>query len=276
MSQEDNKNQGVDLGEFIEFYLLDSQEQIEKLGAGLLQLEKEGGNIGLINDLFRSAHSLKGASGTMGFTPIVALTHAAEDLLDHLRQGKMEVSLEMIDVLLGVTDRVKAMLTQVELRQEITIEFEDLASAMRGLLNGDKPVKAEIVQTVEDEPEGVVDYVPINFALTQAESEKVKDALSLGRGVYQVDVKLGPNTMMKAVRAVMATQRLEGMGSVIKLFPSVEDLEVGSAEGFFMLVLCFRFNNGFLTRKRFINDFLLFGHDLRGNLRYNLSRLNKF
>lgn len=61
MSQDDDNNMGVDLGEFLEFYLLDSTEQIERLGAGLLQLEKEGGNIGLINDLFRSAHSLKGA-----------------------------------------------------------------------------------------------------------------------------------------------------------------------------------------------------------------------
>ncbi|MBC2721908.1 chemotaxis protein CheA [Desulfosporosinus sp.] len=238
MSQDDNNNLGVDLGEFIDFYLLDSQEQIEKLGAGLLQLEKEGGNIGLINDLFRSAHSLKGASGTMGFTPIVALTHAAEDLLDHLRQGKMDVSLEMIDTLLAVTDRVKAMLAQVEQRQEITIEFEDLASSMRGILKGDKPVKEEMIQTSETETEDLVEFVPVDFALTPSESEKVIDAHSLGRGVYQVHVKLGPNTLMKAVRAVMATQRVEGMGAVIKLLPSLEDLEVGDAEEFFMLVLC--------------------------------------
>ncbi|WP_170871646.1 Hpt domain-containing protein, partial [Desulfosporosinus metallidurans] len=75
-----------------------------------------------------SAHSLKGASGTMGFTPIVALTHAAEDLLDRLRQGKMEVSLEMIDILLAVTDKVKVMLAQVEQRLEITIDYEDVVS----------------------------------------------------------------------------------------------------------------------------------------------------
>ena len=238
MSQDDNQNMGVDLGEFIEFYLLDSQEQIEKLGAGLLQLEKEGENIGLINDLFRSAHSLKGASGTMGFTPIVALTHAAEDLLDHLRQGKMDVSLEMIDILLAVTDRVKAMLAQVEQRQEITVEFEDLASSMRDLLNGDKPAEPALTQNVQEDTKEVVKFVPVNFALTSSESEKVSDAQSLGHGVYQVDVKLGPNTLMKAVRAVMATQRLEGMGSVIKLLPSIEELEVGNAEEFFLLVLC--------------------------------------
>lgn len=215
MSQDDGENQGVDLGEFLEFYLLDSQEQIEKLGAGLLQLEKEGENVGLINDLFRSAHSLKGASGTMGFTPIVALTHAAEDLLDRLRQGKMEVSLEMIDVLLAVTDKVKAMLAQVEQHLEITIDYEDVVSSMKGLLNGKKAIEAETLD----------DFVPLDFSLAEAEYEKVNNAQIMGYGVYQVDVKLAPNTIMKAVRAVMATQRLEGMGTVIKLSPSVEDLE---------------------------------------------------
>jgi len=121
----------VELEGFIDFYLLDSREQIDTLGAGLLQLEKERRNIGLINDLFRTAHSLKGASGTMGFTSIVTITHAAEDLLNRLRQGKMDTSLDMINTLLAVTDRVKAMLTQVELRREITVAFEDLVSSIR-------------------------------------------------------------------------------------------------------------------------------------------------
>ncbi|KUO70121.1 MAG: chemotaxis protein CheA [Desulfosporosinus sp. BRH_c37] len=241
MSQDDDKNMGVDLGEFLEFYLLDSSEQIERLGAGLLQLEKEGGNIGLINDLFRSAHSLKGASGTMGFTPIVAMTHAAEDLLDRLRQGKIEVSLEMIDILLAVTDRVKAMLAQVEQRQEITIGSEDLVSSMRALLNGEIAVAAENSQQVQgedEEEEAMVKFIPLDFSLTQTEEEKLNEAHLLGHGVYQVEVKLAPGTLMKAVRAVMATQRLEGIGTVIKLFPSVEDLEVKNAEEFFLLLVC--------------------------------------
>jgi len=156
MDQNVNKNMRVDLEEFIDFYLLDSREQIDTLGAGLLQLEREGGNIELINDLFRSAHSLKGASGTMGFTAIVTMTHAAEDLLDRLRQGKLDVSIEMIDILLAVTDRVKAMLTQVELRQEITIAFEDLVKSMKALSNRDKLVVSEnslLVQAEQDTTE---------------------------------------------------------------------------------------------------------------------------
>lgn len=237
MSQDGDQKLGVDLGEFLEFYLLDSQEQIDKLGAGLLQLEKEGNNIGLINDLFRSAHSLKGASGTMGFTSIVALTHSAEDLLDRLRQGKMEVSLSMVDVLLAVTDRVKAMLNQVERREEISEDYQDLVDEMKALINGefrvspDKREKDPIVESQENQ------YIPVDFQLTSEEKNQISNALEMGHGVYQVDVKFTPNTLMKAVRAVMAVQRMENLGKVVKLLPSVEDLEAGSQESFALLAL---------------------------------------
>ena len=130
---QDISSKKIDFGDFLEFFLLDSQEQIDKLGAGLLQLEKDGENIAIINELFRSAHSLKGASGTMGFTPIVELTHNAEDLLDKLRLGHIRVTNEIIDVLLVVTDKVKLMLAQIKQNLPITEDYGDLVSIMKTL-----------------------------------------------------------------------------------------------------------------------------------------------
>lgn len=236
MGDDDQKNIGVDLGEFLEFYLLDSQEQIEKLGAGLLQLEKEGNNSALINDLFRSAHSLKGASGTMGYTSIVALTHSAEDLLDRLRQGKIEVSMDLIDVLLSMTDRVKAMLAQVEQHVEISVEYQDIVDEMKALLNGGgSAVPKQVIEKISEETNN--DFVPLDFLLSKEEKATIIDAISLGHIIYQLDVKFSPNTLMKAVRAVMAVQRMENLGTVVKALPSVEELENGSYESFSILVL---------------------------------------
>ncbi|HWQ71512.1 MAG TPA: chemotaxis protein CheA [Desulfitobacteriaceae bacterium] len=238
MNGDENNTQNLELGEFLEFYLLDSQEQVEKLGAGLLELEKEGNNISLINDLFRSAHSLKGASGTMGFTPIVKLTHAAEDLLDRLRQGIMNVSMDMIDLLLAVTDRVKAMLAQVELNKEITTEYEDLVSGMKELLNagpGREAVKQTFAATNSNPPNS--GFTPLDFALLSEEWEKVNDAQSMGHIIYQVDIVLAPDTLMKAVRAVMVMQKIESMGTVVKVLPGIEDLETSNTERFSLLFI---------------------------------------
>ena len=275
MSEDENQSSGIDVGEFLDFFLLDSQEQVDRLGAGLLDLEKEGNNITLINDLFRSAHSLKGAAGTMGFTPIVELTHAAEDLLDRLRQGKIDVTMKMIDILLAVTDKVKAMLSQVEQREEITEDSGDLVTAIRDLIAGKSqeasankttgsapqeggdpvvaPVSAEEAfqaakqdemsaqiqsERSEEQAETLEQNVPTyDFQLAGTEKTQIADARDLSRGIYQIDVVLSPNTLMKAVRAVMVLQRMENMGTVAKVSPSVEEMETGNVDKFYILLI---------------------------------------
>jgi len=235
MSQDDKKNMGIDLEDFLEFYLLDSQEQVDRLGSGLLQLERDGENIALVNELFRSAHSLKGASGTMGFTPIVELTHTAEDLLDKLRQGRIPVTNEIIDVLLAVTDKVKLMLAQVEQRVDITEEYGYLKEQMQALAEtgalSQSQVKAKTVAAKE------TDMKQADFSLTAVERSIVEEALVKGQAIYQIEVLLAPNTLMKAVRAVMVIQRLEPLGSVVKILPSIEDLETANVDRFYLLLI---------------------------------------
>jgi two-component system chemotaxis sensor kinase CheA len=235
MSQEENKTTGIDLEDFLEFYLLDSQEQVERLGSGLLQLEKDGENIALINELFRSVHSLKGASGTMGFTPIVELTHNAEDLLDKLRQGRISVTNEIIDVLLEVADRLKRMLVQVEKRLPITEEYSKLTAQMQvlsetGLVTASQPA-------LSSQGEKEVCKHKVDFSLAPAELDILDEALLNGRTVYQIDIRLAPRTMMKAVRAVMVSQRLEQYGRVIKVVPSLEELETAETDLFSILFI---------------------------------------
>ncbi|AHF10625.1 MULTISPECIES: chemotaxis protein CheA [Dehalobacter] len=235
MSQADKKNMGIDLDDFLEFYLLDSQEQIEKLGSGLLELERDGENISLVNDLFRSAHSLKGASGTMGFTPIVELTHAAEDLLDKLRQGKMLVTNEIIDVLLAVTDKVKMMLAQVGQRLAISVDYGDLTSQMKTITETGALAQESKPFAGKNQAEEKEDKPGVAFALSPEETGTVREAAFASKSVYRLNVVLEPNTMMKAVRAVMTIQRLELLGNVVKIIPSIDELEVSDALEFNML-----------------------------------------
>lgn len=233
MDQDNQNNVGIDIGEFLEFFLLDSQEQVDRLGAGLLQLEKDGENIALVNELFRSAHSLKGASGTMGFVPIVELTHSAEDLLDKVRQGKIRVTNEIIDVLLAVTDKVKSMLEQVEQKVELTVEYTHLTEQMKTLAE-----TGALAQRIPASLSDMIDRSPkqaVKFNLTAKEHEIIDDAIISGRAIYQIDVALHPDTLMKAVRAVMVMQRLEPLGRVVKVLPTIEELESDESLTFSLL-----------------------------------------
>lgn len=236
MGQDDIKNIGLDLDEFLDFFLQDSQEQIEKLGSGLLQLEKDGDNIGLINELFRSAHSLKGASGTMGFTPIVELTHSAEDLLDRVRQGKIGVTNEIIDILLSVTDQLKLMLAEVEERKEITEDYSELVQEMKKAIESGQASAGFSPSEINTEQKFDT-WEQKKFVFTPKEKEILDEALFTGKPILQIDVQLAPNTLMKAVRAVMVIQKLEPLGKVVKIAPTIEELEADSADRFSLLLI---------------------------------------
>lgn len=229
----DNKKTGIDLEDFLDFYLLDSREQVETLSAGLLELEKNTDNIPLINELFRSAHSLKGSSGTMGFTPIVELTHAAEDLLERLRQGQIGVTNEIIDILLAVTDRVKAMLEQVEQRIEITEEYSDLTGQLKTLME-----TGVVAESISPSPKTNDRHrLLFDFSLNPAELQIVKEAAKANKAIYHIEVVLDPEALMKAVRAVMVIQKLEPLGTVVKMLPTIEEMEMKNYDKFNLLYI---------------------------------------
>jgi len=93
------------LGEFIN----ESNEHLESLEPELLRLEKEPDNLDLLNDIFRSFHTIKGASSFLGLTQIINLSHKLENVLDSLRRGKLKATSEIIDLLFKGTDILKAL-----------------------------------------------------------------------------------------------------------------------------------------------------------------------
>src|SRR5687767_10064367 len=89
-------------------FLSEAEELLEELTSDLQQLDedlkKNEVHPELINKLFREFHSLKGISGMLGFEKISGFTHELENMLDHLRLGKMELSAATIDLLFQSID----------------------------------------------------------------------------------------------------------------------------------------------------------------------------
>jgi two-component system, chemotaxis family, sensor kinase CheA len=72
-------------------FVLEAREHLETIEPRLLELEREPGNLGILNEIFRPMHSLKGASGFLGFNGMNSLAHKAENILDELRKGNIAV-----------------------------------------------------------------------------------------------------------------------------------------------------------------------------------------
>ncbi|BCN92899.1 chemotaxis protein CheA [Thiomicrorhabdus immobilis] len=116
---------------FRQTYLEESFEGLDVMETGLLELPPGIPDNEKINEIFRAAHSIKGGSGTFGFSEIAGFTHVLETLLDEMRDGRRDVTQESIDAMLAAVDVLRDMLTKLQDHEPID---EERASAVQGIL----------------------------------------------------------------------------------------------------------------------------------------------
>lgn len=105
----------VDFSRFQAAFFEESEEHLQTMEEGLLQLEQRPDDHDLLNRIFRAAHSIKGNSGMFGFTTISDFTHKIENVLDGLRQGRVAVTKPIIDLLLEGTDGLRRLVEAVRI-----------------------------------------------------------------------------------------------------------------------------------------------------------------
>ncbi len=143
---------------FTEF-IVEAREHLENIEPSLLDLEKNPDDPGLLDDIFRLMHSLKGASGFLGLTRINGLTHKAENILDEIRQGKMNLTPAITDLILVSIDALKAMVENLEQTAvEGDVETASIIERIDALLRGEQELSApapapEATSAPEPEPQ---------------------------------------------------------------------------------------------------------------------------
>ena len=100
--------------ELLDGFLAETTELLEKLDDDLITLEKASDDTDLMNRIFRSIHTIKGASSFLGFDLLVKVAHKTEDVLNRLRKGEIIVTSEIMDVILEATDLVKLLVSDIK------------------------------------------------------------------------------------------------------------------------------------------------------------------
>jgi len=127
----------IDMAQFHQIFFEESFEGLDIMESGLLNLDMGDVDAETINTIFRAAHSIKGGSGTFGFSAVADFTHAMETLLDEMRDGRRKVTQPAIKVLLGSVDCLREMLTAIQ--DEKTLDQEKVTQHKKALdteLNG--------------------------------------------------------------------------------------------------------------------------------------------
>lgn len=219
----------MDLSQYLDMFLAESKEHLDSLNNNLLLLEKEPGNIVILNEIFRSAHTLKGMAATMGFEQITELTHEMESTLMLFKEEKLSVNPEVMDVLLRCLDALEEMIKDPEAIDGQVNLSSPLITKLRALgeTRSRQPASTGDVALPESYPAEFNEY---ELSVLQA-AEK-----SNYRAFY-LKVGIAPGTVMKSVRAFMVFRSLEEVGQIIKCHPPVQDLEEEKFEDSFEMVL---------------------------------------
>jgi two-component system, chemotaxis family, sensor kinase CheA len=110
--------------ELLEGFLAETTELLEKLDDDLITLEKSPEDAELMNRIFRSIHTVKGASSFLGFDLLVKVTHKTEDVLNRLRKSELTLNSEIMDVILEAVDLVKTLVSDIKAGDIVERELE--------------------------------------------------------------------------------------------------------------------------------------------------------
>ncbi len=109
----------IDMKQFHSVFFDESQEHLDEMEHLLLDLDTQNPDPEQLNTIFRAAHSVKGGSGIFGFDALGSVTHIMESLLDNVRQGKLAIDPQMVDLFLSSVDVLKGILESYKSGSEI-------------------------------------------------------------------------------------------------------------------------------------------------------------
>lgn len=209
----------MDMNQYLEIFIEESQEHLQGLNQSLLGLETNPKDMKILNEIFRVAHTIKGMAGTMGFTGMTNLTHQMENVLDAIRNGKVEVNTGIIDILFECLDYLDNSISIISnTGQEGSAKADAIIASLNGILLK-KPVDPV------KEPAKVEEKQEDGIKLNQYEDNIVRKATQQGMAVYKVRVILAKDCMLKSARAFIVFQTAERYGEILKAIPKVEDIE---------------------------------------------------
>ena len=209
---------------FYEDFIVEAQEHFEMIEQNFLTLESNPGDLEILNGIFRSVHTIKGAAGFLGLDKIQGLSHIGENILDELRKGRMVVSPDIMEALFEAVDVLKVLVSDVNvaLKKEgeaVNPDTSELIKRMEDLRN-----KYTTANQDSSAPGGASSPAPVAATVTfpdylsdisnEAKS-KITEAVLKGATVLCIRAKLLSNIVGTHFNPVTMFSMVELMGESV-------------------------------------------------------------
>ncbi|AZH25320.1 chemotaxis protein CheA [Haloplanus aerogenes] len=201
--------------EYVQAFVHESEEQLTDLNNSLLALESDPDDQEAMDDIFRTAHTLKGNFGAMGYDEASDLAHAIEDLLDELREDEMAVTPEVMDLVFAGVDRLELAVESIDEDGTVDVETGDLEEDIRTVIENGGATGGDA---------------------TAADDTAAADAETGQVDTFDVTVEIG-DTEMKGVDGMLVLEAIREECDLVSATPEPDAIEDGEYEGGFDLVV---------------------------------------
>lgn len=209
-----------DSDEFISIFLSEANEIVEGLENDLVLLEDNKSDEDLLNKIFRSAHTLKSSAGTVGFTTMSELNHVAENLLEKVRSGKLDVTPTMITVLLEFLDTVKIMLQNIidgKGEADGVNNIESLKAKIKAIADGNEIDASVQAPTTPSAAPTVKKETQTSTQAQAIEEPEKKEESSSGSNVFHISMSFKPTIFDNGIDPLMFLNDLRDIGTISNL-----------------------------------------------------------
>jgi two-component system chemotaxis sensor kinase CheA len=211
--------------ELLQDYFAEAESQVEQLESNILVLEHDKQNRDAVDEIFRAAHTLKGASATVQMDEITRFTHTLEDVFDAIRTTGSGVTGELVDVLLAAVDTIKNML---EARASGEVYHEDYSHIVHGLEaavdESPGPESAAARPVAPPATSGAAAARTLSASQLRELRDAADDALGAEAQILQIDVDFDPDNPMNTVGGIQVFAAMKSFGVVLRSEPDFEQL----------------------------------------------------
>ncbi|MDH4226482.1 MAG: ATP-binding protein [Deltaproteobacteria bacterium] len=200
----------MDASKYKNLYLQEARERIAAIETELVELEKDPSGTKPVETLFRSYHSIKGMSASMGYELVQRFSHAQEDLLDAVRSKKLGVTGDLISLLLECLDKMKALAEAIEHDAE---QNEAAVDAMIVKIQAAKtaPPPSAAPAKPEAEPEEKKQAAAPRPVDEQKQHISIADTIKVERAVFDKQLDITGNLMTELSRLKAEAENVQSM-----------------------------------------------------------------
>ncbi|MEK6759517.1 MAG: chemotaxis protein CheA [Deltaproteobacteria bacterium] len=210
----------IDLREAKETFIQESCELLQEMENALLSLEAAPHDQGLINSLFRSAHTIKGSSGVLGIGHVERFTHVVENLLSKVREGEIKIIRDIIEVLLECRDHISSL---VELA----------ADDAPGLPDSVCKKDAELIERLNVHLGQILHESGLDKVVEEAGGGRDEEGTKALTDAWHISLRFNQNVLREGMDPISFINYLSKMGEIISLttlcnVPASEEMDAES------------------------------------------------